>query len=50
MLKKYAKKLYVNDYEKYSYVVNSCYLKDRTPELQKEIKYYIDLVNSKKLN
>jgi len=49
MLKKYAKKLYVNDYENYSFIINSCYLPDRSNELQKEIEFYINKANEIKL-
>jgi len=49
MLKLYSKTLYVNDYEEYSYIVNNCYLPDRSIELNNEIEYWIKQANNIKL-
>lgn len=45
MLKKYSNNLYVNDLEKYSYVVNDCYLTNISYFNEDKYHYYLNYIN-----
>lgn len=45
LLKNHSSSLYVNDLEKYSYIVNSCYLSNKSQINQNEINSNIDYLN-----
>ena len=50
LLKYHSSQLYVNDLEKYSYIVNSCYLKTPSKEDQIKINNIIDELNNLDFN
>ena len=45
LLKYHCNDLYINDIEKYSYIINDCYLSNPTPKEIKKINKYIDECN-----
>ncbi|MCX5749038.1 MAG: DNA adenine methylase [Candidatus Saganbacteria bacterium] len=50
LLKYYAKVLYANDLENYSFTLNRCYLANRSEINVKKLEYYIDILNDRKLS
>ncbi len=43
LFKQHSKKLLVNDLEYFSYILNKCYLSNKTEEFMDECRYYYDL-------
>ena len=45
LLKQHSSVLHVNDMEKYSYVINKCYLANSEEVDKENLKHYVDLLN-----
>ena len=46
MMKRYSSKLYVNDLENYSYIINSCYLTNKSDIDEKKLNSYYETIDA----
>ncbi|MDF9866764.1 adenine-specific DNA-methyltransferase [Bacilli bacterium PM5-3] len=50
MLKQHSSKLYVNDLEQYSYIINECYLTNKSSFNEEKYNHYFNSINKKLIN